>query len=171
MRPPIFSRLVDQSTPEVTHATDFDRAAEALAREHDALARMQGSESERVDGLVEDVGIIKGNVQSLQGDMSRVASSVERLANSMVDMNRHTILLETNAAETAKLCAAFENHESRMQTVEKAIPEKLSERLHSVEVAIPPLVEMRQWTVRGILGVIGLVGLAVIGTVIVRGGP
>lgn len=141
-------------------------AAEVLAREHEALANMQGSESRRVDRLVDDVGTIKGNVQSLQGDMSRVVSGVEQLAKSMVDMNRHTIMLENHALETARLRTGFENHESRLQGVERAMPERLGARLYEVETVIPPLVETRLWAVRGILGLVGVVGLALLALVL-----
>ena len=164
------SQIPEQHTPEHTRTTNFDLAADALAREHEALANMQGSESRRVDGLVSDVGIIKGRVENLQGDMSRVVSGVEQLAKSMVDMNRHTIMLENHALETARLRTGFENHETRLQEVEQAMPERLGTRLHDVETAIPPLVETRLWAVRGILGAVGVVGLALLALVL-KGSP
>jgi hypothetical protein len=58
-----------QATSDHAQHVDLDRAAEHLAREHEVLANLQGVESMRVDGLVQDVGTIKGNVQSLQGDI------------------------------------------------------------------------------------------------------
>ncbi len=135
------------------------------------LASLQGADSDRVDGLVKDVGEIKGSMQSLQGDVGRVAVSVESLAKSMVEMNRHTFLLEKHAVENDRLRASDENHEHRLQALERAVPEKLSERLQDAEKAIPPLVETRKWAIAGGLGVLGAVGLALLGTVLSRGSP
>lgn len=146
----------EQFTPERAQNIDFAVAAEALAREHEMLANLQGADSSRVDGLVRDVGAIKGNVESLQGDMSRVASGVDQLQHSMVILSRHAVLMETQSAEIAQLRTTSIDHEKRIQAAESALP---------------PLVEMRKWLVNGMLGALGVVGLAVIGTVIVRGGP
>jgi hypothetical protein len=112
---------------------------------------MQGIESMRVDGLVKDVGTIKGNVQSLQGDMGRVADGVEQLQASMVILNRHAVLMETQSAEIAQL---------RTATVD------LDKRTRAVEQVLPPLLEMRSWLTKGMLGALGLLGLALLGIVI-----
>lgn len=153
--PPTFGRHADQATPERTKSTDFDHAADSLSREHEALANMQGAESRRVDRLVDDVGAIKGNVQSLQGDMSRVASGVDQLQQSMIVLSRHAVLMETQSAEIAQLRNTSLDHERRIQESEKVLP---------------PLVEMRKWMVNGMLGALGLVGLALLGLVI-KGSP
>ena len=145
------SKPQEQFTPEHTRSTNFDLAADVLAREHEVLANLQGMESVRVDGLVQDVGTIKGNVQSLQGDMGRVADGVEQLQASMVILNRHAVLMETQSAEISTLRHTFVDHERRIQAAERELP---------------PLVEMRKWMLQGMLGTLAVVGLALIALVV-----
>lgn len=46
--------------------------------------------------------------------------------------------------------------------------EKLEERIEDIEKVLPGLVEMRGWLVKADLCILGIVGLAVIGLVIIR---
>lgn len=130
---------------------DADRAAQELAREHEALASMQGADSRRIDSLVSDVGEIKGDMRSLRGDMQRVGSGVEQLQESMVVLNRRAVLMETQASDIATL-----RRESSA----------LDQRLRSVEMAIPPLQEVRSDIRKGMIFVIAGVGAALLMLVI-----
>lgn len=133
--------------------TDPERAAVALAREHDALAAMQGAESQRVDLLVQDVGEIKGNVKTLQGDVSRVNTGVDRLMDSMTVLNRHAVQMETHASTLSNIAADQKDLESRTSVIEKGVPnwERTSK-----------LVD------RGMLAVITAVGMALLGLVLIK---
>jgi uncharacterized membrane protein YdfJ with MMPL/SSD domain len=95
--------------------------ANRLAREHDALANMAGAESRRVDQLVDDVGQIKGKVES-------VDRGVNELRSAMAVLVRHEVLMEqagaVAAANTTKL-------------------DGMSARLHKVEEHMPGLIEAR----------------------------
>ena len=136
-----------------TMFTDPERAAVALAREHDALAAMQGAESQRVDLLVQDVGEIKGNVKTLQGDVSRVNTGVDRLMDSMTGLNRHAVQMETHASTLSNIAADQKDLESRTSVIEKGVPnwERTSKMVD-----------------RGMLAVITAVGMALLGLVLIK---
>lgn len=112
-----------------------------MTSETDALAH-------RVDQIVEDVGIIKGRVESVHG-------GVNELRNALAVLVKHEVLMEQQAL-------AAQNHA-------QAVVE-LGRRLTVVEVEMPQLKETRTWVVRGMLLALTSVGLAVLGLVL-RHGP
>lgn len=57
---------------------------------------------------------------------------------------------------------------ARLRTVEQNIPENLGTRLHSVELAMPGLKETRRWVITGVLGIVGVVGMAILGLAIIK---
>lgn len=52
--------------------------------------------------------------------------------------------------------------EKRVRDIEGRVPERLSDRLMSIEVSMPALKETRRWVVAGVLAVCSVVGMAVI---------
>lgn len=138
------------TTPDITF-TDPERAMELLTKEHDALAAMQGGESRRVDRLVQDVGSIKGRVESISGDVERVGNGVDRLMDSMAVLNKHAVLMEMASGDIAKL---------------RAEAADLDKRTRVIETVLPQLVETRRWTVHAMLGVIATVAVALLALVI-----
>lgn len=124
---------------------------ESLAREHDALANMQGAEARRVDVLVNDVGTIKGTVENLRGDVGRVGAGVEQLQQSMTALNRHSLLLEGQQATNA---------ETRQEL------RAIDARVRTIELDMPSLKEARSDYRRVVLAVLGMVGLALLALVI-----
>ena len=136
-----------------TMAFDADRAAHELAREHEALASMQGADSRRIDSLVSDVGEIKGDMRSLMGGVDRLGSGVEKLQESMAAFQRHAVIVETQSSDIASLRR------------ESAI---LDKRLRDVEVVMPQLQEVRGDIRKGMIFVIAGVAAAVLAQVINR---
>ena len=134
-----------------TMSYDPERAAEALAREHEALANMQGSDARRIDSLVQDVGEIKGDMRSLMGGVGRLGDGVEKLQESMAAFNRHAVSVEHQASDIATL---------RRET------SALDGRLRAVEMDIPPLKEARKLLWSGMVATIGAVGAALLVLVI-----
>lgn len=130
---------------------DADRAAQELAREHGALASMQGADSRRIDGLVSDVGEIKGDMRSLMGGVERLGSGVEKLQESMAAFNRHAVSVEHQASDIATL---------RRETA------SLDKRLRDIEVVLPQLQEVRGDIRKGMIFVIAGVGAALLMLVI-----
>lgn len=134
-----------------TMAFDSDRAAQELAREHEALANMQGADSRRIDSLVSDVGEIKGDMRSLMGGVERLGNGVEKLQESMAAFNRHAVIVETQSSDIATL---------RRETA------ALDNRLRAVEMDIPPLKEARKLLWGGMVTTLGAVGAALVALVI-----
>lgn len=131
------------------------RIGEPLPRsEADVLAGMMSADSRRVDVLVSDVAEVKGDVRALRGGMELVTDGVSELRGAMAVLGRHSVLMETNAAEMASMRAA---------------QGALDTRVRAIELEVPGLREARAWIVRAGLIVIGLVGMAVIALVLKSG--
>lgn len=122
-------------------------------READALASMMGADARRIDGLVGDVGEIKGDMRTLKADTARTVSGIEQLQLSMAAVGRHTVMVEN---QNAKLDALHAKHDA------------LDSRVRTVELDMPQLKEARNLGVRGVLLVLSIVGLAVLALVIKR---
>lgn len=134
---------------------NVQRTGSPLPRsEADVLAGMMGADSRRVDVLVSDVAEVKGDVRALRGDMEHVTDGIGELRGAMAVLGRHSVLMETNAAEMAT-----------MRTAQGA----LDTRVRAIELEVPGLRETRAWIVRGGLGVVALVCLALLGLVIKAG--
>jgi outer membrane murein-binding lipoprotein Lpp len=130
---------------------DPQRAAEQLQREHDALANLAGSDNARIDGLVQDVGAIKGSVNALGGEVGRANEGIKALTESMTVLNRHSVLMERQAEEQAQA---------------RKDREDLDKRLRVIEGHMPGLIEMRKIAMSGFAGLAVLVGGAVLALVL-----
>lgn len=49
---------------------------------------------------------------------------------------------------------------ARLVTLERLVPDKLTQRLNAIESAMPGLKETRSWVVAGVLGGVSLMGVA-----------
>ena len=119
--------------------------------ETDVLAGMMGADSRRIDGLVDSIGEVKGDVRALRSDVGHVADGIGELRGAMAVLGRHAVLMETNAADMKKLREDQADLDSRVQ---------------EIEVQMPGLMETRSAVMRGLWAVVGLVGVAVVGLVI-----
>jgi hypothetical protein len=128
---------------------------ELARRQNEALANMMGADSRRIDSLVGDVGTIKGEVTGIRSDVSRVGAGVDELRGAMTVLSKHQVTMEGLVTDIRATRDAQYAMDARMRLM---------------EVQIPPLVEARTWAVRGILMVLGVVGLAVLGLVVFKGG-
>lgn len=126
-----------------------------LHRQSEALANMMSADSRRIDGLVETVGVIKGDAQAIKGRVEGISSGVDELRSALAVLVRHDVQMEHNRTATDTLAASVA---------------KLDERVDKVEREIPPLIEMRSWAIKAMLAVIAVVGLAVVGLVVFKGG-
>lgn len=99
--------------------------------------------------------------------LSSVEKAVESIAHAVQEIASNTtqiVKLEMQHAETrAGLERAFEEITKSRTTCEKC-----DERLRTVELDMPGLRETRGWVLRLMLGVVGVVGLAVVGLVIIK---
>lgn len=123
---------------------DGPSARHQQRREIDALASMMGADGRRIDRLVEDVGVVKGKVD-------KVDKGVDELRSALAVLVKHEVVMEQQAISVAAL---------RADTAD------LGRRVNNIEHDMPQLRETRTWIVRGMLGALGLIGLAVIGFVL-----
>lgn len=115
--------------------------------EADILAGMMGADSRRVDALVSDVGQVKGDVRALRGDMGHITDGIGELRGAMAVLSRHAVLMETNAAEMAQMRSAHL---------------LMDVRVRAVELEMPGLKEARASIMRGVFGLVALVGIALL---------
>lgn len=127
--------------------------------ETDVLAAMMGADTRRIDDLVETVGGVKGQVTHLREDVGRVAKGVDALQDAMIGVARYTVLHEATRADLDKI---------RTEQVE--LRREVNDRLSKIEPHMPGLIEWRRYTVGAGVGVVGVVGLAVLALVIKAGG-
>ena len=118
-----------------------------ITTEIDALANMMAADSNRIDGLVNDVGVVKGRVEHIH-------HGVDELRSALAILVRHETLMTQYETK-------HHNTSTRLDT--------LDTRIHEIEKKLPPLEEARGWTVKGILAVIAVVGMAILALVIKNG--
>lgn len=148
---------MSRSQESRAEAAAEDSASQRSRREVDVLATMMGADSQRIDSLVDDVGAIKGAVTNLHSGVGELKEGVNELRGGMIALTRLSINLERQAEDYGKTQAQMSLMDGRLRTVETTLASEL-----------PPLKEARAWAVRGALAVIGVVGLAVIGLVVVK---
>jgi hypothetical protein len=123
-------------------------------RQAEALGNMMAADSRRIDGLVEDVGEVKGDVKGVRSDVIRMAESIDKMQGAMTAFAQHAIRVE------------------HMDDHYKALDLRVNENradISKLKEVMPGLVEARDWQVLMLKVVIGAVAAAVLGLVIVKG--
>lgn len=104
--------------------------------------------------------IFEHRLSSVEKAVESIAHAVQEIANNTTQIVR----LEMQHAETrAGLERAFEEIAKSRTACEKC-----DERLRTVELDMPGLRETRSWVLRLMLGVLGVVGMAMVGMVVVK---
>jgi hypothetical protein len=93
----------------------------------------------RLDGMQSDLGEMKTTLRELAASVARLAVIEEKQANT------------TAALERAFSAVAEVQGDSK----------EMDRRLRNIELALPGLVELRAWVIRGILAGVGMIGFAV----------
>ena len=83
--------------------------------------------------------------------LTRIEKNVDRLAEMVVVLAR----VEERSNETR----------TDVSTLSTDVKE-LGKRLGAIEVALPPLIETRAYVIRGVIGLVSIVGIAVVGLVV-----
>lgn len=144
-----------------TSAFDAERAVNQLDQERQALVKITGAESQRIDGLVKDVGAIKGDVSAVNNKVDSVVTGVDKLNIAMADMVKFTMRVEHQhqAQESHRVTVA--GQELRIQALEKQVEPlvkaKVDERVQTLEKQIGPVTEMRTWVIGLCLGAAALI--------------
>lgn len=110
-------------------------------------------EASRIDALTHRVGELSGAVNNVDQKVDDVRTGIGKLADAMASVVRLEVHHEQQRSDIAS---------ARISHVE------LDKRLTSVERELPGLVETRAWVVRGVLAVVGVVGFAAIGLVLIK---
>ncbi len=135
--------------------TDPEAAFSMQQRQTEALATMMSADSSRIDTLFQDVGAMRGTVEVLDSKVDAVAAGVTKLTDAMAVLVKHEVTMEHNAAEVRAMREA---------------QEKLTDRVQKIELKVPGWDELRVWVIRAGLGVLGVVGMAVVALVVKTGG-
>lgn len=135
--------------------TDPEAAFSMQARQTEALANMMSADSSRIDTLFQDVGAMRGTVEVVDSKVDAVAAGVNKLTDAMAVLVKHEVTMEHNAAEVRAMREA---------------QEKLTDRVQKIELKVPGWDELRVWVIRAGLGVLGVVGMAVVALVVKTGG-
>lgn len=112
--------------------------------ETDALANMLAASDSRIDVLAEHVGEVKADVR-------QVRAGVDELRSALAVLVRHEVRMDSNAAELGALRAELTAQ---------------GKCIHEIQVQMPQLMETRGLIMRGVLAVIGAVGVAVLAVVV-----
>lgn len=120
-------------------------------REVDALANMMGADSRRIDNLVETVGEVKGKVEHIRSDVTRAVDGIDELRGALTILSRHQVTMEGLVSDNRATREVMTGIDKRVQVIEQQMP---------------GLVESRAWMVRAMLGVLAIVGVAVVGLVV-----
>lgn len=129
--------------------------AQAPERDISALAQAIAVDSGRIDGLVEQVGYVRGTVEKVDG-------KVDELRSAMAVLVKHEVLMEQQRLSVADL---RDSHRASIVEAEKD-REDMDRRLKVVEAEIPPLKEARAWVVRGLTLVVTAVLVALLALVV-----
>lgn len=127
--------------------TDPEAAFSMQQRQAEALATMMSADSSRIDTLFQDVGAMRGTVEVVHGQVKSVAAGVDKLTDAMAVLVKHEVAMEHNAAEVRAM---------------REMQGKQDERLQAIERKVPGWDELRVWVIRAGLGVLGVVGMAVL---------
>lgn len=109
----------------------------------------------------ERLGILEQRVEHVAGVVNQMDRKVDSIAETVQVLARIEERQMAAAEKLAEGAQLMREHEDRLREVELAVPEGLHKRLGDIEQAMPQLKEVRRWIITGVLGVLGLVGLAV----------
>ena len=104
--------------------------------------------------------------QRLDATIRRVDTKLDNITEvlqTLVRIEERQILTTQRLSE---LGASAAKHDERLRETELAVPENLGRRLNTIEALMPGLKEMRTWVIGGVLGCLGMMGVAVAHTVL-----
>lgn len=101
-----------------------------------------------------NIDIIEHRIGAVEQAVERISLAVQKMAESTAKL----VTLEERHAETREgLERAFRSIEQREHE-----HDSLVDRVMTIEVAMPGLKEVRSWVIRGVLSIIGVIGMAML---------
>ena len=104
--------------------------------------------------------LIAHKVSRLATDMGALAVAQSRMAETLTALVRIEERQQTTSARLDELGRVAMEKEVRLRTLEIAMPDNIDKRLSSIEGKMPGLVESRLWVICSMVGIIALVGTA-----------
>ena len=98
--------------------------------------------------------VLEASLAGIRSDQRRLADAVQEISRNLAVLTRVEVNQNHTADHVATLTAQVKDHEQRMQSVERNMPQ---------------LLEMRKWVIMGILAGVGMMGTAVVKLVLVDG--
>ncbi len=108
--------------------------------------------SERVTALEVVVQEVKIAVQSIDSSLKILAALEVKHEETRNGLNR--------------AFQEIEDHEGRIRAMELSAPKKGDERISSIESEMPTLKLVRGWVITGVLGILSILGVAVVSLII-----
>ena len=109
----------------------------------------------------QSIELIAHKVSRLATDMGALAVAQSRMAETLTALVRIEERQQTTSSRLDELGRVAMEKEVRLRTLEIAMPDNIDKRLSSIEEKMPGLVESRLWVICSMIGIIGLVGTAI----------
>lgn len=106
--------------------------------------------------------VLEERMDSLGGMVTRVDSKLDGIAATLSSLARIEERQMHSNEKTAAILVITQDHEARIRTLERGMPDNLEPRLNKIETDMPGLLESRNWMIGGILAILGIVGAAVL---------
>lgn len=104
--------------------------------------------------------------QRMDSTIHRVDVKLDNITEALQTLVRIEERQIRSDQRLAELGHTASRHEDRLRGVEVAVPENLGKRLNTIEASMPGLKEMRAWVIGGVLGGMGMMGVAIVQTVL-----
>jgi hypothetical protein len=114
--------------------------------------------------MVEDarIHVLQERMENLSDTVTRVDTKLDGIAATLSSLARIEERQVNTSERLSTSSTITADHESRIRILEKEMPVKAEDRITAIEKAMPGLIENRGWVISGVLGVLSLVGLAVV---------
>lgn len=104
--------------------------------------------------------------QRMDSTIQRVDLKLDNITEALQTLVRIEERQILTGQRLAELGHASARHEDRLRGVEVTVPENLGKRLNTIEASMPGLKEMRAWVIGGVLGGLGMMGVALVQTIL-----
>jgi hypothetical protein len=103
--------------------------------------------------------------QQLHETRREVNTKLDGISTALQSLVRIEERQVYSASQLSELSVDVRDQELRLRQIEVALPKNLDHRLAALELAMPGLKELRKWVVMGVVSGVGMIGAAVVHTV------
>lgn len=99
--------------------------------------------------------------QRIDSTIRRVDTKLDTITEALQTLVRIEERQILTGQRLGELATQNIKQEDRLRAIELAIPENLGRRVNTIESSMPGLKEMRGWVIGGVLGGLGMMGVAI----------